>query len=132
MSTLSGIVPRYHSRKAPLAKVLAGGQSAPGVACLSITTTPARFVIPAAWAGRFVRITPVGGSVDILCGGAAVAVVDGQTSTVTAEAIATHASTGDHIPAATSDLFLMPADRIATHFAVVGSASLKLYIRLTE
>lgn len=104
--------------------------TARGVIALAVTDTAARFAIPTAIAGKVCTFVCNGADADILFGASTVAVVYGQASTVNAEAITVHASTGGHLENGVPRRFLVPRPDQCTHFSVdcVGSGSGTLYI----
>lgn len=98
------------------------------VIVLAITTTAARFQIPADFRGVQCRWTMVGAAADIAFGDSAVAVTYAQASGVSSEVITVNAASGGHLFDGIERHFFMPASDQATHFSVDGSASGTLYI----
>lgn len=101
--------------------------------CLTVTDTVARFAIPSWLAGREAVFVMDGADADIKFGASTVTCVYGQTSTVNAEAITEHTSTGDHMEDGIPRQWKVPSAKSGnTHFAVdcVGSGNGKLYISL--
>ncbi len=101
---------------------------------LAVTDTAARFVVPTSIAGRLCEFLSDGADCDVLFGGASVACVYGQASSVTTEVITTHASSGAHLVSKVAKLLRIPRTDVATHMSVdcVGSGSGKLYIQPIE
>ncbi len=102
---------------------------------LPIATTHSVAVIPDWLRGKYVEVTPVGASVDFMCGVAATEVVYGQESSVdgTTKVITTHANSARrYVDGATRGL-VVPHDLALTHFCWEGSAgSAKLYLGLSS
>lgn len=105
------------------------------VIAITITTTPGRYAIPAAFAGAPCTIMVNGDDADILFGSSSVAVVYGQVaSTATSATVTAHASTGLHLENGIKDYLIMPnSSSRATHFSVAtsGTTTATLYIAIT-
>lgn len=121
-----GMVNEAADVKGPLAVTIGEGT---GVLCLAVTTSAKVYVLPSILRGRMCRVTASGGAVDLLQGDSTVDIVYAQASSEAGSPITvtTHAKTGDHFPDGIADQFVFSPS--ATHFAIIGSASCKLYIR---
>lgn len=98
------------------------------VLALPLTTSPARFQIPASFVGHLCRVSAAGGNAQFLMGTSAVAITKDTTNTVTSEAVALNNAIGDYLADGQSDKFEL--DPAATHISAVGSATCRLYIRV--
>jgi hypothetical protein len=97
---------------------------------LALTTSGARFEIPAALAGRECLCTMIGGYGQILAGNSSVSVTLDATNTVTSEAIAANTAVGAHLADGVPQQYRFPRADRATHFYVDASASCVINIVL--
>ena len=103
---------------------------------LDISTTAARFIIPASWAGQWVTATlfadtPTDATVaaDIVFGGSTVSCTYNQDSTVASEAITVSNASGLRLlSGGQSASFVMPKADVAGYFSVDGSGNARLQL----
>lgn len=88
------------------------------VITLTITTTSARFAIPAAFAGAPTSWIMEGEDADVLWGNSSVSVTYGAAATVTTEAITVNTVSGVRLQNGIVSYYVMPSARRATHFSV--------------
>lgn len=91
---------------------------------LAITTTVARFAIPAAFAGRRCKWKAIGADGDIAFGDVTVTVTLDTASTVDGSGnITASAATGKKLKDGIEDHWVMPTADVAGYFSIDGSAS---------
>lgn len=104
------------------------------VIAVTLTTTPALFAIPAAFAGMICELLVEGTDADILAGSASVAVVYGQCGSVASNVITVNAGSGMRLQDGLANRIALPAADRAGYFSaalkpgVVASAPLTIAI----
>ena len=98
------------------------------VIILPVTTTAARYAIPADFRGVQCRWAMASADADIAFGDSSVVCTYAQASTVNSEAITPHVQSGGHLFSGVERHWVMPASDQATHFSVDGGGSGTLYI----
>lgn len=100
------------------------------VAILTISTTPVRYAIPSAFAGKFATWVTVGADADLVCGTSAVTVTYQTLSSISSEAITVSPASGGHLTAGVPRWWMVPTSDEATHIMIDATAGGFLYIEL--
>lgn len=104
------------------------GTNSSSVLLVAVTTSAGVATVPAGWAGKWVRLKPVGGNVWVMASSLSTAAVDKTVSATTAGARSSHAGY-ELLDGAAEDFYLHSTAVALCH---QGSASCTLTVLLTN